>query len=41
MMEVATVTGHKIPQMLKHYTHLRAEDLALKFSGFIGPGAGR
>jgi integrase len=27
-MEVATVTGHKTLQMLKRYTHLRAEDLA-------------
>lgn len=29
-MEVAAVTGHKTLQMLKRYTHLRAEDLALK-----------
>ena len=29
-MEVATITGHKTLQMLKRYTHLRAEDLALK-----------
>ncbi len=27
-MEAATVTGHKTLQMLKRYTHLRAEDLA-------------
>lgn len=27
-MEVASVTGHKTLQMLKRYTHLRAEDLA-------------
>lgn len=27
-MEVATITGHKTLQMLKRYTHLRAEDLA-------------
>ena len=26
-MEVATITGHKTLQMLKRYTHLRAEDL--------------
>ena len=30
MMEVASVTGHKTLQMLKRYTHLRAEDLAKK-----------
>lgn len=29
-MEAATVTGHKTLQMLKRYTHLRAEDLAKK-----------
>ena len=29
-MEVATITGHKTLQMLKRYTHLRAEDLASK-----------
>jgi integrase len=29
-MEAATVTGHKTLQMLKRYTHLRAEDLARK-----------
>uniref|UniRef100_A0A7C3LTR9 Site-specific integrase n=1 Tax=Leptospirillum ferriphilum TaxID=178606 RepID=A0A7C3LTR9_9BACT len=28
LMEVATITGHKTLQMLKRYTHLRAEDLA-------------
>ena len=27
-MEAATITGHKTLQMLKRYTHLRAEDLA-------------
>ncbi|WP_198659803.1 hypothetical protein [Acidithiobacillus ferrivorans] len=27
-MQVAAVTGHKTLQMLKRYTHLRAEDLA-------------
>ena len=27
-MQVATVTGHKTLQILKRYTHLRAEDLA-------------
>jgi hypothetical protein len=30
MMEVASITGHKTLQMLKRYTHLRAEDLARK-----------
>jgi integrase len=29
-MEVASITGHKTLQMLKRYTHLRAEDLARK-----------
>ncbi|MDA8381763.1 MAG: site-specific integrase [Betaproteobacteria bacterium] len=29
-MEAASVTGHKTLQMLKRYTHLRAEDLAQK-----------
>ncbi len=27
-MEVSSITGHKSMQMLKRYTHLRAEDLA-------------
>ncbi|MEI2636663.1 MAG: site-specific integrase [Methylotenera sp.] len=30
MMEVACITGHKTLQMLKRYTHLKAEDLATK-----------
>lgn len=30
VMEVAAVTGHKTLQMLKRYTHLKAEDLAKK-----------
>lgn len=30
IMEVASITGHKSLQMLKRYTHLRAEDLAAK-----------
>lgn len=30
MMEVSTITGHKSLQMLRRYTHLRAEDIALK-----------
>ncbi|MCD6527291.1 MAG: site-specific integrase [Desulfuromonas sp.] len=29
-MEVASITGHKTLQMLKRYTHLRAEDLAAR-----------
>lgn len=29
-MEAAVVTGHKTRQMLKRYTHLRAENLAKK-----------
>lgn len=28
IMEVASITGHKTLQMLKRYTHLRAENLA-------------
>ncbi|MHB1495459.1 MAG: tyrosine-type recombinase/integrase, partial [Acidithiobacillus sp.] len=27
-MQVAAISGHKTLQMLKRYTHLRAEDLA-------------
>jgi hypothetical protein len=27
-MQVAAATGHKTLQMLKRYTHLKAEDLA-------------
>jgi integrase len=30
IQEVAAITGHKTLQMLKRYTHLRAEDLAAK-----------
>jgi integrase len=30
MMEVATITGHKTLQMLKRYTHLKAENLLEK-----------
>lgn len=30
MMEVASVTGHKTLQMLKRYTHLKAEDLVAR-----------
>ena len=30
MIEVASITGHKTLQMLKRYTHLKAEDLAIK-----------
>ncbi len=30
MMEVAAITGHKSLDMLRRYTHLRAEDLAVK-----------
>ena len=32
VMEVATITGHKTLDMLKRYTHLRAEDLAKKLN---------
>lgn len=30
LLEVSAVSGHKTMQMLKRYTHLRAEDIALK-----------
>ena len=30
IMEVSDITGHKDLKMLKRYTHLKAEDLALK-----------
>lgn len=30
IMEVSSITGHKDLQMLKRYTHLRAEDIAVK-----------
>ncbi|MBS41331.1 MAG: integrase [Rhodospirillales bacterium] len=30
IMEVSTITGHKDLKMLKRYTHLKAQDLALK-----------
>ena len=30
VMQVAAITGHKTLDMLKRYTHLRAEDLAKK-----------
>ena len=30
VIEVASITGHKDLRMLQRYTHLRAEDLALK-----------
>ena len=33
VMEVAAITGHKDLRMLQRYTHLRAEDLALKLRG--------
>lgn len=32
VMEVATITGHKTLDMLKRYTHLRAEDIAQKLN---------
>ncbi len=30
IMEVSSITGHRDLQMLRRYTHLRAEDLAKK-----------
>jgi integrase len=32
VMEVAAITGHKTLEMLKRYTHLRAEDIAKKLN---------
>ncbi len=32
IMEVAAITGHKDIRMLSRYTHLRAEDIALKLA---------
>ena len=32
IQEVAAITGHQTLQMLKRYTHLRAEDLAEKLA---------
>jgi len=32
IMEIASITGHKTLQMLKRYTHLKAEDLAKKLA---------
>jgi hypothetical protein len=30
--KVALISGHKDPRMLMRYTHLKAEDVALKLS---------
>jgi len=38
IQEVAAITGHKTLQMLKRYTHLRAEDLAVKLAGLAAGG---
>ncbi len=32
IMEVSSITGHRDLQMLRQYTHLRAEDLAKKLT---------
>ena len=32
VMEVATITGHKDFKMLNRYTHLKAENIALKLT---------
>jgi hypothetical protein len=34
--EVAATSGHKSMQMLKRYTHLRAEDLVDRLDQLIG-----
>lgn len=34
--EVAAISGHKEPRMLMRYTHLRAENLAMKLSAICG-----
>ena len=36
--EVAAISGHKTMQMLKRYTHLRAEDLVARLDQVIGAG---
>jgi len=36
IQDVAAITGHKTLQMLKRYTHLRAEDLAAKLAKLQG-----
>lgn len=36
--EVAAISGYKTMQMLKRYTHLRAEDLVERLDRAIGPG---
>ena len=33
LLEIAEITGHKNLQMLKRYTHLRAERLAERLAG--------
>jgi integrase len=35
--EVASISGHKSMQMLRRYTHLRAEDLVAKLDSFSNP----
>jgi hypothetical protein len=32
-MQVSAITGHKTLQMLRRYTHLKAEDLAKMLDG--------
>ena len=32
VMALSAITGHKTLQMLKRYTHLKAEDLALRIA---------
>ncbi len=34
--EVAAISGHKSMQMLKRYTHLRAEDLVARLDQLLG-----
>lgn len=35
--KVAAISGHKSMQMLKRYTHLRAEDLVQELDGLVSP----
>ncbi len=40
--EVSAISGHKSMQMLKRYTHLRAEDLVARMDAYADiPGGGR
>ena len=38
--EVSAISGHKSMQMLKRYTHLRAEDLVVRMDEALGSRKG-